>query len=58
VARGYHEQKDALVDRFTRIYLQAMLTHTGNNQSAAARLSGLDRTYLRKLLAKHGLPKE
>jgi transcriptional regulator with GAF, ATPase, and Fis domain len=56
--RSYQEQKDALVDRFTRIYLQAMLTHTGNNQSAAARLSGLDRTYLRKLLAKHGLPKE
>jgi DNA-binding NtrC family response regulator len=56
--RGYQDQKDALIDRFTRIYLQALLAHTGGNQSAAARVSGLDRTYLRKLLAKYGLSKE
>jgi len=53
--RPYADQKDALCDRFARAYLQALMTQTGGNQSAAARISGLDRSYLGKLLAKHGL---
>jgi DNA-binding NtrC family response regulator len=55
VARPYAEQKDALVDRFTEQYLRALLTHTGGNQTAAARIAGLDRGYLGKLLARYGL---
>ena len=55
VSRPYAEQKDALAERFTRAYLQALIAHTSGNQSAAARLSGLDRSYLGKLLVKHGL---
>jgi len=53
--RPYAEQKDALCDRFARAYLQALMVQTGGNQTAAARVSGLDRSYLGKLLAKHGL---
>ena len=54
VERPYVEQKDELIDRFTRLYLTALLAHTGGNQSAAARLAGLDRGYLGRLLTKHG----
>ncbi len=55
VRRGYAEQKDEITDRFTRVFLQALLAHTGGNQSQAARLAGLDRTYLGRLLVKYGL---
>jgi DNA-binding NtrC family response regulator len=55
VGRPYAEQKDALVDRFTEQYLRALLAHTGGNQTAAARIAGLDRGYLGKLLARYAL---
>ena len=57
VARPYASQKDDLVDRFTRLYLAQLLAHTGGNQRVAAEIAGLDRTYLGKLLAKHGVAK-
>jgi len=53
LGRTYGEQKDALVDRFTQAYLEALMRHTHGNQSAAAKLAGLDRTYLGRLLAKY-----
>lgn len=55
VHRPYAEQKDELVDRFSRKYVEAMLAHTGGNQTLAARLAGLDRTYFGRLLSKLGL---
>jgi DNA-binding NtrC family response regulator len=55
VTLPYADQKDAIVDRFTRLYLEALLTHTSGNQTAAAELAGLGRTYLCRLLQKHGL---
>ena len=51
---AYGDQKDALVDRFTAAYLSVLMETTGGNQTAAARLAGLDRGYLGKLLAKYG----
>ncbi len=53
-SRPYAQQKDALCERFTRIYLHVLMHHAGGNQTVAARLAGLDRTYLGRLLAKHG----
>jgi len=53
--KPYAEQKEALVERFTLIYLRALLDMTGGNQSEAARVSGLNRGYVNKLLAKHGV---
>jgi len=53
--KPYAEQKDALVDHFTRKYLEDLMRHTDGNQSVAARLAGLDRTYLGRLLVKHGV---
>lgn len=54
-ARPYAELKDALVERFTERYLRELLRHTAGNQSVAARLAGMDRTYLGRLLARYQL---
>jgi DNA-binding NtrC family response regulator len=55
--KPYAEQKDALMDAFTRAYLQALLARTGGNQSEAARVAGLNRNYLARMLAKYGFAK-
>ena len=51
----YAEQKEAIVDRFTAIYLRRLLEDAGGSQTAAARIADLDRGYLGRLLAKHGI---
>lgn len=53
----YADQKERVLDQFTQTYLRMLLTRTGGNQSEAARVSGLERSYLGKLLAKHGIGK-
>jgi transcriptional regulator with GAF, ATPase, and Fis domain len=53
--RPYPEQKEALVDQFTRAYLRSVLALTRGNQAAAARIGKLDRTYVSRLLSKYGL---
>lgn len=55
VHRPYAEQKDELTDRFAERYLRALLAHTEGNQSVAAKVAGLDRSYLGKLVARYGL---
>jgi transcriptional regulator with GAF, ATPase, and Fis domain len=50
--RPFLQQREELVEQFTRLYMQALLTYTGGNQTAAARTSGLDRTYLGRLLTR------
>jgi DNA-binding NtrC family response regulator len=57
VERAYGDQKDRVTDVFTRVYLQALLAYTKGNQTQAAKLAGLDRSYLGRLLVKHGLSK-
>jgi len=52
--RPYAEQKEAIVERFTRLYLTALLARTGGNQSEAARIAELDRGYLGRLAKQHG----
>lgn len=53
-SKTYADLKEALTERFTRHYLGSLLERTGGNQSAAARLAGLDRTHLGRLVAKYG----
>src|SRR5262249_48125246 len=53
--RPYADQKEEIAERFTKVYLQALMLETGFNQSAAARIAGLDRTHLGRMLARHGL---
>jgi DNA-binding NtrC family response regulator len=53
--RPFHDAKQAVVDRFEREYLTDLLKKSGNNLSAAARLAGLERKFLYKLLERAGL---
>jgi DNA-binding NtrC family response regulator len=47
--------KDGAIDTFERGYLLALLEAAGNNMSKAARMAGMDRMYLHRLVQKHGL---
>jgi DNA-binding NtrC family response regulator len=51
----YLEQRDAMVNAFTVRYLTELLQLTRNNQSEAARIAGMDRTYFGRLVSKLGL---
>ncbi len=53
--RPFHEAKDELVARFERDYLTDLVKRADGNLSAAARLAGLERKFLYKLLARAGL---
>jgi len=47
--------KDAAVDAFERQYLSSLLAAAQGNMSKAARMAGMDRMYLHRLVQKHGL---
>jgi DNA-binding NtrC family response regulator len=55
VRRPYAELKEAFLHGFTKTYLDMLLTMTGANQSEAARVSGLDRGYLGRMLVRYGV---
>jgi DNA-binding NtrC family response regulator len=52
----YHEAKDALVARFDREYLTDLLKRSGDNLAQAARIAGLERKYLYRVLERAGIP--
>ena len=49
--------KDRLIAQFEREYLTRLVARAGGNMSKAARLAGIDRTTLYRLMDKHGLAK-
>jgi DNA-binding NtrC family response regulator len=53
--RPFHEAKAEVVQRFERAYLTDLLARAEGNLSAAARLAGVERKHLYKLLDKAGL---
>lgn len=53
MSRPFLEQKDAVVDTFTKLYLESLMDLAQGNQSEAARMSGLNRTYLGRMLNKY-----
>ncbi len=48
----YKETKRMVLDEFTRTYVQRLLEHTGGNISEAARISGVERFSLQKILKR------
>jgi DNA-binding NtrC family response regulator len=52
---SYQDQKEAFLALFSRVYFEALLERAGGNQSEAARIGGIERSYLRKLLEKYGV---
>ena len=53
--RPFHEAKDALIARFEREYLSDLVQRADGNLSQAARVAGLERKFLYKLLERAGL---
>jgi DNA-binding NtrC family response regulator len=51
----YHEAKDALVARFDREYLTDLLKRSEGNLAQAARIAGLERKYLYRVLERAGI---
>lgn len=52
-AGAYQAQKDAIVHQFSQVYFEMLMASAEGNLSEAARRSGIDRSYLRKLLQKY-----
>ncbi len=52
LSKPYAVLKDELLDAFQRAYVEELLLQTRYNQTAAAKLSGIDRTHLGRLVAK------
>ncbi len=57
VTKPYSDLKEDFLNRFTRTYLDMLMRETRGNQSEAARISGLDRSYLGRLLVRYGVMK-
>jgi len=54
----YHAAKDKLVAQFEKEYLALLVARAGGNMSRAARLAGIDRTTLYRLMEKHELRRD
>ena len=55
---AFHLAKDNLIAQFEKEYLTRLTTRAGGNMSKAARLAGIDRTTLYRLMEKHGLRRD
>jgi DNA-binding NtrC family response regulator len=54
----YHVARDKVIAEFELQYLTSLVNRTNGNMSRAARLAGVDRTTLYRLMEKHGLQRE
>lgn len=54
----YHVARDRVLAEFEKSYLTSVVTRAGGNMSKAARLAGVDRTTLYRLIEKHDLRRD
>jgi DNA-binding NtrC family response regulator len=54
----YHAARDRIVAEFELQYLSTLIERAGANMSRAAKLAGVDRTTLYRLMDKHGLQRD
>jgi DNA-binding NtrC family response regulator len=54
----YHEARDLVMSEFERTYLAEVIRRADGNMSQAARLAGVDRTTLYRLMQKHLVSRE
>ncbi|UCF19814.1 MAG: sigma-54-dependent Fis family transcriptional regulator [Gemmatimonadota bacterium] len=55
VEEPYHEARDRITAEFERRYLTWVVSRAEGNMSKAARIAGIDRTTIYRLMEKHGL---
>jgi DNA-binding NtrC family response regulator len=53
--RSYHGARERMMSHFELDYLRWLIDHAGANMSRAAKIAGVDRTTLYRLMEKHGL---
>ena len=58
MGQSYHSARDLVIAQFERRYLTWLVSRAGGNMSKAARLAGVDRTTLYRLMERHGLQRE
>ena len=58
LGQSYHVARDRVIASFERRYLSWLVTRAGGNMSKAARLAGVDRTTLYRLMERHNLQRE
>jgi DNA-binding NtrC family response regulator len=56
--KSYHGARDAVLMQFELGYLRWLVERAGGNMSRAARIAGVDRTTLYRLMEKHGLQRD
>ena len=55
MSKAYHPAKEAVLVHFEKEYLATLVARADRNMSKAARLAGVDRTTLYRLLEKHSI---
>jgi DNA-binding NtrC family response regulator len=58
MTEAFHVAKDNLIAHFEKEYLTRLTARAGGNMSKAARLAGVDRTTLYRLMERHGFRRE
>ena len=55
LGESYHAARDRVIAQFERQYLTWLINRAAGNMSKAARIAGVDRTTLYRLMERHGL---
>jgi DNA-binding NtrC family response regulator len=55
---GYHANRERVIAEFEMSYLSWLIQSAGANMSRAAKIAGIDRTTLYRLMEKHGLQRD
>jgi DNA-binding NtrC family response regulator len=58
LAESYHTGRDRVIAQFERRYLTELVRAAEGNMSKAARLAGVDRTTLYRLMERHGMQRD
>jgi DNA-binding NtrC family response regulator len=58
MGESYHPARERVIAQFETQYLHWLIARAGGNMSEAARIAGVDRTTLYRLMERHGLQRQ